>query len=227
MRWVVAAEFERLIGPQLEGLRRVAVVGGSSADLEIQWLKSVRPDLAIEYFGLGSYGEDAFTFCDLNVALAGQPRAFDLVHCAQVLEHTWNVQQALRNLIGLVKPGGLLWVNCPASCHAHGSPEYFSAGYQPELIVALARACGCTVVHAQRIGSRRSYFYEHTLARWPDRAEYERPILRMTLGRGGRMRAILRWVKYLPGRVAAQSMSAMQTDDVNVATQTLVLLRAA
>ena len=226
MRWLVTEEFQRLVHTELPSLQRVAVVGGSSADPEIQWLKSVRPDIEFEYFGIGASGEAHFTFCDLNEPWADENRTFDLVHCAQVLEHTWNLQQALRNIIGLAKPDGLVWLNCPASCHAHGSPEYFSAGYQPELIVTLARAIGVSVVHSQRLGSRRAYFYELLLRRWPDRDEYELPALRMTPGRGGRMRAALRWAKYLPGRLAAQLVSGAPSDDVGFATQTVVLLRA-
>ncbi len=70
---------------------------------------------------------------DLNISQSVD-KNYDLVLCSQVLEHFYDVKQAIQNLAKLVRQGGLLWIACPASNYAHGSPKYFSAGYTPGLI---------------------------------------------------------------------------------------------
>lgn len=225
MRWLVTEQFQALIASQKNEIRCVAVVGGGSGDPEVAWMIRDYPDVSFHYFGVAAAGDLPFTFLDLNQAESAPLAQFDLVHCAQVLEHVWDVKQAIANLSRLARPGGLIWLNCPASCLPHGSPYYFAAGYQPEMLTALGELSGCSALHTQRVGSPRAYFYEHMLRRWPSRAEYESPLRRMSEGRAGAIRAAARWMKYLPGRVMAALLSGEPSDDQSYATQTIVLLR--
>ena len=83
----------------------------------------------------------------------------DLVLCSQVLEHVYDVKQAIENLAKLVRKGGYLWIACPASNYAHGSPEYFSAGYTPELITNLLAPLDFEIILAEKYRSKRMHFY--------------------------------------------------------------------
>lgn len=228
MRWYITQIFQNLLMPNLRQISSVAVVGGTPTDPEIQWLKTIHPNCQFHFFGVAQIPDIRVINLDLNNAsvtaeVGAIAKTFDLVHCAHVLEHVWDVRTSCINLLNLSKPGGLVWVNCPASSMAHGSPDYYSAGYQPELIVRLLEQAGATTLASGRVGSSRSYFYEHTLRRWPDEFEFDRPLIHMSSGRGGKVRSTLRWIKYFPQRLAAQLLSKYPTDDPMTATQTYVL----
>jgi hypothetical protein len=225
MRWIAVDRFARLIERRGQHVSRVAVVGGSQRDPEVEWVRRQFRDCAVQFFGIdqGDINPAQFTHLDLNEPYSAG-NTYDLVHCAHVLEHLWNVQQAIATLVKLCSPGGLIWVNCPASSYAHGSPDYYSAGYQPELIQRLAILEGAQLVESGTIGSSRSYFYEHTLRRWPDRREYESPLLHMSRGRGGPLRAAGRWARYFPQRLLAATRSGAVSSSPETATQTYVAL---
>lgn len=223
MRWIATEKFIHEVQNIQGEIRRIAVVGGSQHDLEVDFLMRTYPSVEIDFFGVENPGDVAFKYLDLNEPYScGE--SYDLVQCAHVLEHIWDVKQGIMNLMSLVRPGGLVWINCPASSQAHGSPHYFSAGYQPKLISNLAESAGALVLSSGQFGSRRSYFYEHAIFRWPSQKELENPLLNMTDGRGGKIRALLRWIKYLPQRVIAAFYSSEISHDPKFATQTFVAL---
>ena len=224
MRWVATSKFIDFIQCLEAQPKRVVVVGGGLNDPEVVYLQRNFPEVEIDFFGIENPGVDSFTYLDLNEP-SEVTSEYDLVHCAHVLEHIWDVKQGISNLVALARPQGLIWINCPASAKAHGSPHYFSAGYQPRLISNLAELAGAKVMDLGQFGSRRSYIYEHTLMRWPNQGEFESPLLRMTAGSGGRIRAILRWIKYFPQRLLASFFSSQVSDNPQNATQTLVILK--
>lgn len=227
MRWVATREFEKAVTPYLSNIRSVAVVGGSVDDPEIAWLLRQPGDRTVHMYGQDIKDGPDCTKMDLNIPLeANSTELFDLVHCAHVLEHIWDTKTGMSNLLRLARPGGLVWVNTPASCHAHGSPDYYVAGFQAQGLAQLATSLGGTVLLADQCGSERSYLYEHTLRRWPDRKEFESPLTRMSNGRGGSARAILRWVKYLPDRIRAAIRSPHESSDPSVAVQSWILVRS-
>lgn len=223
VRWLVAREFQRIVESMIRFPDSVAVVGGTLNDPEIQWIRQRFPRAKLTFLGVEEIPNVDFEYFDLNFKQEIE-RNFDLVHCAQVIEHVWDVKQAVENLLEISSEKGLVWINCPTSCHAHASPHYFSAGYQAELICKLSMSLGASVCDSGQIGSPRSYFYEHTLRRWPDENEYRNPILFMTPGRGGFTRAIFRWLKYLPQRVLAAIYSSKVTQSPDFATQSWVAL---
>ncbi len=224
MRWIISKEFERIIESNFDSIDTVAVVGGSPNDPEIKWLEEKFPDAKFTFLGVEEIPNREFIPFDLNSDQNTQ-LLFDVVHCAQVLEHVWDVKQAVANLMKICSNQGVVWINCPASCRAHASPYYFSAGYQADLLCNLARLYGSTMHEYGQVGSRRSYFYEHTLRRWPDKDEFSNPLIFMTSGRRGKVRAFFRWVKYFPQRVLASFYSPEITSSPEFATQTWVALR--
>lgn len=223
MRWLVARDFQRIVLSQPSSPKTVGVVGGSPNDPEIKWIQRQFPEAKLTFLGIERIPNLDFIYFDLNIN-QDISRNFDLIHCAQVLEHVWDIKQAISNLLRLSRKDGLVWINCPASCHAHASPYYFSSGYQSQLISNLGLSLGARLCEYGQMGSPRSYFYEHTLRRWPDENEYQNPLLYMTPGRGGWIRAKFRWLKYFPERVLASLYSSKITDSPEFATQSWVAL---
>lgn len=141
---------------------------------------------------------------------------FELVLCSQVLEHVYDVKQAIHNLAQLVAVGGYLWIACPASNYPHGSPEYFSAGYVPELITRLLNPLGFEIIFAEKYGSPRMYFFTHALQYWPTQREYLFP-LRFKISRY--------FFHDLLNRLVAMAKSPKFGSELHYATETIVFAR--
>jgi hypothetical protein len=161
----------------------IAVVGGTKDEPELEIFQQLGFNYEVTYFGIS----DNNLYLDLNEKNQISSkflRSFDLLICCQVLEHIWNMQVAIDSLVSLVKIDGLLWINVPASNHKHGSPEYFSAGYQPELIRNLLLLHHFETLLLGDIGSRRLYFMTHKQQFWPTSLEHDFPFLRGIQSRG-------------------------------------------
>ncbi len=171
MRWQIVEIFGNLISQVSESLDSIALVGGHIFEPELEVLKY--KDLT--HYGVEFDSRVKTELFDLNISQIVD-KNYDLVLCSQVLEHVYDVKQAIENLAKLVRQGGFLWIACPASNYAHGSPEYFSAGYTPELITNLLPLEDFEVIFAEKYGSERMYFYTHTLQRWPTQQEYKFPL---------------------------------------------------
>ncbi len=171
MRWHIVEIFGNLISQVSESLDSIALVGGHIFEPELEVLKY--KDLT--HYGVEFDSRVKTELFDLNISQIVD-KNYDLVLCSQVLEHVYDVKQAIENLAKLVRQGGFLWIACPASNYAHGSPEYFSAGYTPELITNLLPLEDFEVIFAEKYGSERMYFYTHTLQRWPTQREYKFPL---------------------------------------------------
>ncbi len=171
MRWHIVEIFGNLISQVSESLDSIALVGGHIFEPELEVLKY--KDLT--HYGVEFDSRVKTELFDLNISQIVD-KNYDLVLCSQVLEHVYDVKQAIENLAKLVRQGGFLWIACPASNYAHGSPEYFSAGYTPELITNLLPLGDFEVIFAEKYGSERMYFYTHTLQRWPTQREYKFPL---------------------------------------------------
>jgi len=90
--------------------------------------------------------------------------------------------QSIENLANLVRKGGYLWIACPASNYAHGSPDYYFADYTPNLFANLLHTHEFEILHATLYGSERMCFFTHALRYWPTRKEYQFP-LRLKISR--------------------------------------------
>ena len=177
MRWEVTKKFNQSISPFLEDIQSVAIVGGSSREPELAILQNII-ELNLEIFGIDPevWETEKFHYVDLNYPILEQYKKFDLLLCSQVLEHLWDVKQALSNLTKLTAPGGLIWIGCPASNFPHGLPGYFSAGYQPDLIVNLLKLQKIEIITQGVLGSKRYYFLTHALQAWATIGQYRIPL---------------------------------------------------
>jgi SAM-dependent methyltransferase len=155
----------------------IAVVGGVRNEPELEIFDQLQLKVNVEFFGV----VDGDIFLDLNETnglLNNFKLKFDLVICCQVLEHIWNMNSAVENLATLSKKGGLIWINVPASNLKHGSPDFFSAGYQPNLFAQLFGLKGFNTIIKGDLGSKRLYFMTHLQQFWPSHLEHKYPFLR-------------------------------------------------
>lgn len=222
MREMVTAQFISILTPYLGMIKTVAIVGGDENDPEIIELQKVIS------FELKSYGidNDLDFFIDLNLPNKVSAQ-YDLVICSQVLEHIYDVKMGIENLSKLMNSEGLLWLACPASNRSHGSPYYFSAGYQPELITNLAKLINLSEVDSGVTGTKRNYFFTHALRVWPNLEELDHPILKYDRNRfkGKKPLKFIRFIRDLPGRIYSCFVSNKICDEAEYATESWVLLK--
>jgi len=211
MRWEILRIFSESIAPINPEINTVAIVGGSAEEPELIHLSGKE----ISFLGIESGAIDNFTHFNLNIASIHE-KQFDLVVCSQVLEHVYDVKVALENLVNLVKPGGYLWVACPASNYAQGSPDYFSAGYSHQLITQLLESKGIQIILAENYGSPRMYFFTHGIQYWPTRKEYEFPLF---------LKPSRYFFQQLFWRACAYTKSPKFNSNLHSATETIVFAR--
>ena len=221
MREIIVDIFKDKIVPNLDQISSVAIVGGGLLDPEVQAL------LKIKHLEVDCYGIDG-DLIELDLNYFQQiNKLYDLVICSQVLEHLFDVKTALINLIHMTKPGKFLWIGCPASNRSHGSPEYYSAGYQPELIIRLIDVyCNSSSVGGV-IGSQRQYFMTHALRIWPTKKELKNPLINYNFNRRQESvtKKIIRFLYDFPFRAYLYSLPCKPTSQVEYATETWVFTR--
>jgi hypothetical protein len=157
MRDEITKIFLTEISPYIAKIKSVAVVGGNQMDPEAKILIEMGIN-SIDYYGI----DPSMIQLDLNLPYKPS-KNYDLVISSQVLEHIYDVKQGLQTLANLTSIGGFLWIGCPASNRSHGSPHYFSAGYQPELITNLLKLSSFNSLSSGVLGSKRLYFMTHAL----------------------------------------------------------------
>jgi SAM-dependent methyltransferase len=222
MREVIVFNFINSIYPYLNSINKVAIVGGSRNEPEIIELEKFKK-IVVHTYGID---EENDFFLDLNVQSKIKDK-YDLVLCSQVFEHIYDLKNAIANLASLLTQESLLWVACPASNRSHGSPNYYSAGYQPELIINLSRDFNLEVLNFGKLGSKRLYFMTHALRVWPNHKELRHPVLKYDFRRfpGSKLKNILRFFRDFPGRLYASSLTAKVNDQVEFSTETFVLFK--
>jgi len=204
----------------------VAVVGGTSGDPEVGVIKSLYPNAEIHYFGIDNPRNDKnFHRLDLDTDHAHISTKFDLVLCSQVLEHLWNLDNAFNELRAFLNLGGYLWLNCPASNMAHGSPHYYSAGYAAEYLVKNLEHRGFEIEISRNIGSKRYYFSTHILRQWLTEAEIQSPIFKYNFQPGSFLGISRKYLRELPGRILSLVYSNLVTTDIDYATEAVVLAK--
>ncbi len=207
-------------------INSIAIVGGSSNEPELLELLEIYPQATVTYLGIEQGLQDVpFLKLDLNIPSNSLP-SFDIVICAQVLEHIWNFENSMNNLAKILNPkNGLLWLNCPASNMVHGSPEFFSAGYSPDMLCRNLEAQGFEIILSDSIGTRRLYFFTHTLQYWPSRFELAHPVLTYRPLRSYGRRLIPETFLGFFGRLYALFLSNKRLSKSQFDTETFVLAR--
>jgi len=226
-RKAVTEVFCRTVFPHLSSNRNltVAVVGAGSMEPELLALKGLW-SVQMAYFGIASSEAIEIQHLDLNVP--GKSNAyphFDLVLCSQVLEHVFDVPAAFSNLCELAKPGGLIWIGVPMSNFVHGSPEYYSAGYAPELMQKLAEREGQEVVAVGYLGSRREYLSRHLTGIWFTDKQIQHPIFSYFGCEGNLLVKFLHNIKLVPARIFLAATSNHQKMNRLDATESWALIR--
>jgi SAM-dependent methyltransferase len=211
--------FQEKISPFLSKIEKIAVIGGNTMDPEIQILIRNGKN-EVDCYGI----ESGLIQLDLNLPYKNG-KTYDLVVCSQVLEHIYDVKQGLENIVNLTAKGGLIWIGCPASNRSHGSPYYFAAGYQPELIINLLNLFATKVLSQGVIGSKRLYFMTHALRIWPSYIELKRPVLKydFTRRKENILLKIVRYIYDLPSRIYSCMLPYKIIESVEFGTETWVL----
>jgi hypothetical protein len=221
MREIIVDIFKDKIFPNLDHINSVAIVGGGLLDPEVQALLKIK-HLKVDCYGID---KDSIEF-DLN-HFQQINKAYDLVICSQVLEHLFDAKTALVNLIHMTKPGKFLWIGCPASNRSHGSPNYYSAGYQPDLIIRLIDTYCNSFSIGGVVGSERQYFMTHALRIWPTKEELKNPLINYNFNRRQESvtKKIIRFIYDFPLRAYLYSLPYSPTSQVEYATETWVFSR--
>jgi len=224
MRWLILGLFEQNTKPYIGDIKTVALVGGSSHDPELASLKR-EGILNVDYFGIEPEpGKERFKILDLNEKTI-MSNSYDLVICSQVLEHVWNQAAAFENLCELTKPGGWLWIGCPASNFPHGAPDYFSAGYTSSMIANNLRKRGLSILSEGMVGSDRYYSTQHVFRYWLTESEHRSPLLGYKFRGRNSIRKLGKMVIDLPKMLFAESRSPKITTSVEFATESYVFAR--
>lgn len=150
----------------------VAIVGGSLLDHEVFEIKRSFPEATLTVYGI----EPGQNFMDLNLS-AIEREKYDLVLCANVLEHVWHHENFARNLISLLADRGVLWCSFPFSDMYHGSPYFYSAGFDPIYVKQLFDRNSGATEKSRVISSRRLYLFTHLLQDWPSLHRYKHPLI--------------------------------------------------
>lgn len=191
-------------------------------DPEVRSILQNIPTIEVDYFGIESEELISVIHFDLNSRNNSIKSMYDLVISSHVLEHIWNHGAAFENFRLLLKGNALIWLNCPTSCHPHGSPYFYSAGYTAEYLSLNLGALGFSEIYATTYGSRRWVLFEHTFRRWPSRVEFENPLRFLFTSQP---QGIMSKLKYLPQTVLSMLYSREITEDMKWGVQTLYLGR--
>lgn len=140
--------------------------------------------------------------------------------CSQVLEHIWALDNAFKHLTSLTNPGGVLWISCPASNFAHGSPDYFSAGYMPALLENFCKRNNLVTLSSGIIGSKRLYLSRHSLFSWLEETNYNWPLLAYYAIPGSFLKKFFYQFSSLPIRIALTLASKKLSSDPKYAVET-------
>lgn len=173
--WLVNIFLNQVVGylQNRENLH-VGVVGGTESEPEIHELSKYVTQLEISTLGI----ENSDYFLDLNEEAGNlQGVHFDLVLCSQVLEHVWNHKNTFDTLFELVAPQGILWINVPTSNRAHGSPDYYSAGFTSRYVEKNLHQAGFEVITSGSVGTKRNYVATHSLPYWLSVRSHRFPLL--------------------------------------------------
>jgi hypothetical protein len=220
MRWIVLEKFEHSLKSLDKTPTAIAILGGSSKDPEVDVLKKCFPDSKISYLGIDNYGnESPWLFLDLNIHRESRD-TFDLLVCSQVLEHLWNLNEAFNTISALVPAGGHIWVNCPTSNMAHGSPEYYSAGYTPSYLEKNFEMRGIQSLSSGCYGSQRYYKATHLLRLWSTKKEHTHPIVGYKISGKITPGKIKEMLFRIPGRINMTMWNKDIVEDIDFATET-------
>lgn len=144
-RVVQLAWLNKVLEVQGRKFHKIGVISGSENEPELRLVSFDSCDFL-------SFEQDAKY--DLDTQWDEEAR-FDLTLCNQVLEHLFNPQQAMANLVACTVKNGYIFVSVPTVNRIHGEPFFYSSGYHPRFLERLGKTAGVKLVAAGQWGSRK------------------------------------------------------------------------
>ena len=86
-------------------------------------------------------------------AIPRPDESFDAILCSEVLEHVPNPQDALREFVRLVKPGGFIILTAPFGSLTHMAPYHFLSGFNSYWFRHQLESRGCEIVELSANGN--------------------------------------------------------------------------
>lgn len=222
-RAIVLTEFVREISEVFTpgSTIRVAVVGGYPSEPELRALSRLGYQAEVTIFGI----ESNMKYLNLNaLSETSAGDKFDLILCSQVWEHIWNHGNAFQNLFSLMDSGTYLWLACPASNRAHGSPDFFSAGFTSGYFAKNLDFLGLTVISSGQLGTARNYRATHTMPEWLSLKSHRIPISNTFVG-SKVLKQLIFTVRYLLRNIELHFFSGKITSNESFATESWILAR--
>ncbi len=163
-RILLLNKFEELISNhKLPKEIKIGIVGGSKNEPEVLLLEKLGYEMSLTTFGIEA--EDDI-FLDLNESNNQiEEYNFDIILCGQVLEHIWNVNNFVLNILLISNKETLVYVHCPKSNIHHGH-TYFSSGYSKEFLVKIFDKENIIIHEFGELGTARLYTSIHLLKDW-------------------------------------------------------------
>jgi len=163
-RILLLNKFENLIkNLNLPKNLKIGVIGGSKNEPEVLLLNKLGFNLNITTMGIE---EDDNIYFDLNLNNElSKKYEFDLVLCGQVLEHIWNINNFVDNLLSTLNKKTLVFIHCPKSNIHHGH-TYYSAGYSKEFLIKIFENANINIHESGELGTPRLYVSIHLLKDW-------------------------------------------------------------
>jgi SAM-dependent methyltransferase len=148
-------------------------------------------------FGLEPATTGQYTPLDYRSDITAIPvpdGSFDAVVCTEVLEHVPEPIAALKEMVRILRAGGLLLISAPLGSHLHQEPYHFYGGYTPHWYSRFLPAAGCRIVSLEANAGFFSFFGQE-MQRF---SEYLRPrhTRRLGVGRSALLTGI--WIATLP-----------------------------
>lgn len=201
------------------------IIGGEENDPEIQVLRESF-SLNITLAGIEAVEHPRYVFLDLNVPYISseQLKGFDLIVCNQVLEHIYDVKNALDIISRICEEKTIVWLDFPVSTFEHGSPDFYTPGIRPEMISELSKIFSLKTLSLGIIGSQRDFLFGHLLNIWPTPGQQKYPILSY-FGVAGSYLSKLRYqVSTLPQRILISLSSPAVNANPRYATTGWIIL---
>jgi SAM-dependent methyltransferase len=152
-RVIALMAFDDLKNRQAEKIVKVAVISGGYNEPELMFLPP-----KVEITLLSFEDSSLWYLCEdrSDGRLGKSSGSCDLVLCEQVIEHLIDPAQAFKNLLHLLRPGGIAHVSVPGINGTHGLPHYFYAGFHPAALDAFFGSAGFASWSSSGWGSNKS-----------------------------------------------------------------------
>ena len=212
---------------ETNNIEKVLIVGGDSNEPELKIVS--RTCSKIFFINLHSNVElEEYIQHDMNTSFQKKEYKgfFDFIICNQVLEHVFDLNQALMNMRYLIRKNGFIWLTFPASNFYHNSPEFFSSGYTIEKLHRLGKKIGFRSIFSQTLCNQREYFYRHLLNLWPTKKMFFSPLLVLYSNKDTIIKKLFHNINTLPHRMIITFSNKKFTNQLEYMVESIVLFES-